>query len=100
MSKITAAPTAASVPFDNSGNGFAATTVQAAVEEAKNSATSLVPEVLVDPVGAVAGQTWVLKAATGGGTPIGLLLALTTAAYQYKLSYKTAAGSIVRTLLS
>ena len=42
MAVITKSPVATSVPFDNSTNGFTADNVQAAIEEAKTSATGRV----------------------------------------------------------
>jgi hypothetical protein len=55
-------------------------------------------EVSSDPVSPSAGDTWILNQAAG--SPIGLLLALTTEASKYYLSYKTASGAVVRTQLS
>jgi hypothetical protein len=87
--------------FNNEANGFVATNIQAAIEEAKatSTGTSLIPEVAIDPSGAVPGQTWVL--AEGAGSPVGLLLTLTQSnALSYKLSYKTASGAVKRTTLT
>jgi hypothetical protein len=93
-------PISTEIPFDNSTNGFTASDVQAAIEEAKisGSGTVVIPEYISDPVSPAANDTWVLKQANG--SPIGLLLALTTNAFSYKLSYKTISGAIVRTTLT
>ena len=63
-----------------------------------NSAGNIIPEYTTDPVSPVAGTTWVLYSVYIG-SPIGLLLSLTHTAYQYQLSYQTAEGAIIRTLL-
>ena len=97
--KVEVTPVAASVPFDNSTNGFSSTDVQAAIEEAKSSSSGLISEVSSDPVSPVPGETWVLRTVSGG-SPIGLLLALTYTTYTFQLSYKTQSGRIVRTTLA
>jgi hypothetical protein len=56
-----------------------------------------IPEVTSDPATPVAGQAWVLK--EGTGTPLGLLLAITTAGVTYFLSYRTYEGTTVRVQL-
>ena len=93
---------AAAITFDNSTNGFAATDVQTAIEEAKSAASSTtIPEYNVDPVSPPTNSAWVLKSIVDSGSPVGLLLALTenTPTTIYELSYKTVSGSVARTEL-
>lgn len=63
-----------------------------------------IPEYSSDPASPVAGDTWVLSGgASVIGSPIGMLLTLTTAVSvptSYQLSYKTASGRIIRTSLT
>jgi len=94
-------PVAKGIPFDNSTNGFTSTEVQAAIEEAKAAAVSgsvVISEYNTDPISPAVNDTWVLR--QSNGSPIGLLLALTTNTSIYKLSYKTISGAIVRTILT
>lgn len=87
-------PVAAQIPFDNSTNGFTATDTQEAIEEAKK-----IPEYASDPVSPTTNEVWVLRTMLADqGSPIGLLLSLTNATVinNYKLSYKTISGTIVR----
>lgn len=55
----------------------------------------VIAEYTADPVSPVAGQVWVLKTMIGG-SPSGLLLALTQSVESYSLSYKTISGKTVR----
>lgn len=57
-----------------------------------------IPEFLTDPISPVAGTTWVLHD-NQIGSPIGLLLTITSPVNTYKLSYKTISGEVVRTPL-
>lgn len=64
-----------------------------------------IPELQADPASPTAEQAWVL--ASGGadtGSPLGLLLCLTSAADvsagPFYFSYRTTAGTTVRTLLT
>lgn len=61
-----------------------------------------IPEVVSDPVSPATNESWVLRTDFFGGSPIGLLLSLTTAAMPstYKLSYKTISGAVVRVSLA
>jgi hypothetical protein len=63
-----------------------------------------IPEVNIDPLTPNAGDTWVLHLGTAiGGSPIGLLLALTQSDDRvggYDLSYRTSEGTTVRTPLT
>lgn len=56
-----------------------------------------IPEYATDPVSPSPTDTWVLR--IPAGSPIGLLLALTQGQNTYQLSYRTAAGTTVRTNL-
>lgn len=56
-----------------------------------------IAQVTTDPSAPSAGDIWVLHGL--GGDPVGLLLALTKTA-QYQLSYRTAEGTTVRTVLN
>lgn len=58
---------------------------------------STISEYTTDPVAPAAGTVWVLS--KPAGSPSGLLLALTQGESSYSLSFKTLAGSIVRTSL-
>lgn len=59
----------------------------------------VIPTLTADPASPVQGETWVRKTATAVGTPIGLLLALTTTLYTRELSiYDT--GAVYRTELT
>lgn len=65
--------------------------------------TTTIPELTSDPTSPGAEEAWVLRSGGSGGTPIGLLLALTMdvgtpATYQF--SYRTTEGTTVRTTLS
>jgi len=62
-----------------------------------------IPEVYIDPVSPIAGQTWVLATDRGAiGTPSGLLLSLThgSSVFGYQFSYRTTEGTTIRTVLS
>jgi hypothetical protein len=59
------------------------------------SGGSNLPEYGSDPVSPANGDTWVLRQGVVG-SPLGMLLALTTAKSTYKLSYKTISGTTVR----
>lgn len=64
-----------------------------------------IPELTSDPSSPSAEEVWVLRSGSlsGGGSPIGLLLALTysgTGSYTYQLSYYTNEGTTIRTTLS
>lgn len=93
---VSSTQVASSVPFDNATNGFTSSDVQSAIVEAENNPK--IPELTADPVSPVPGQTWVLAGQIG--TPVGLLLAITTGAISYRLSYYTSEGTIVRTVLT
>jgi hypothetical protein len=73
------------------------------------SSTIVIPELTADPTSPVAGETWVkrsgglanggvIKAFLGGAFPVSTVASGTPASYE--LSYKTIAGTIVRTTLS
>ena len=64
------------------------------------STSSNIPELAADPVSPAVNDVWVLRTTIANGTPIGLLLALTHTITDYKFSYKTIAGQIVRVKLS
>lgn len=100
--KIKTSQVARSTPFDNSSNGFTATNVQEAIEEASSGSGFSLPQLNSDPVSPTPESAWVLKSTIKApGEAIGLLLALTDAGtYSYKLSYKTLDGVIVRTTLT
>ena len=55
------------------------------------------PELISDPVSPAAYSSWVL---VSGGTPMGLLLALTQGDLKYQFSYRTTEGTTVRATLS
>ena len=58
-----------------------------------------IPQVSTDPVSPAAEDAWVLK--SGGASPIGLLLALTTGVpTSYRFSYRTNEGTTVRVTLA
>ena len=64
-----------------------------------------IPEYTLDPASPNAGDAWVLSSVTGGdGTPVGLLLLITTGtsggSSSYQLSYKNSAGNVIRTVLT
>jgi hypothetical protein len=61
--------------------------------------TNLIPEYTVDPISPQVGFIWI-KSGVKVGEPIGLLLAMTSATPDYKLSYKSSEGFIVRTKLT
>lgn len=68
-------------------------------------ASNEIQELFADPASPDPEEVWVLRSGSmiGGGTPIGLLLALTYAgagAFTYQLSYQTLEGPIVRVTLS
>lgn len=57
----------------------------------------IIKQLDADPSSPKAQDAWVLKTATGGGDPIGLLLTLTNAGTMaYKFSYRTLEGTTVR----
>jgi hypothetical protein len=56
-----------------------------------------IPEYTSDPVSPAINDAWVVTGVYG--TPVGLLLAITDGSPNYKLSYKTISGSIVRVIL-
>lgn len=60
---------------------------------------SMIPQYLVDPVSPAIGDAWVLRTQRIG-IPIGMLLSLTYATDLYQLSYRTAEGITVRTILA
>lgn len=68
--------------------------------------TASIPEYTSDPISPSAEDAWVLRSggAVGGGSPIGMLLALTYAgsggSYTYQFSYYTNEGTIIRNTLS
>lgn len=61
-----------------------------------------IPELANDPVSPATNDAWVLHKQYVIGSPIGLLLSLTNAASSsdYKLSYKTISGAVVRVALT
>lgn len=63
------------------------------------SGNTIILEVLSDPISPVPTEVWILKTQLSG-TPIGLLLSLTYPLDQYQLSYRTANGRTIRTILS
>ena len=91
-----------SIPF--SAATYSSTNLKDAVVEAglkpSSGGSPTIQELTSDPVSPIAGETWVLRQSVG--TPIGLLLSLTTdtGLTTYKLSYKTISGAIVRTSLT
>lgn len=67
----------------------------------------IIRQVDADPTNPKSQDAWVLKTGsggTGGGTPVGLLLALTTpdvgGTTSYQFSYRTIEGTTIRTTLS
>lgn len=64
--------------------------------------SSGIPELANDPVSPSTSEAWVLRTDFYGGSPIGLLLSLTSVSMPstYKLSYKTISGAIVRVALA
>jgi hypothetical protein len=69
---------------------------------ATNPAASGIPQLLADPVSPEPESAWVLQSISApGGSPLGLLLALTTpATYAYQLSYRTLQNTTVRVVLA
>ena len=68
-----------------------------------NLGPTYIPELTADPVSPAPQTAWVLHSPLAiGGSPIGLLLALTTSTIpgDYEFSYKTIEGPIVRVVLS
>jgi hypothetical protein len=64
-----------------------------------------IPEYAIDPTSPSAGDAWVLKSATGGdGTPVGLLLLITTGTFGgsagYQLSYRNNLGNTIRAVMT
>ena len=59
--------------------------------------SSTIPQLNADPVSPAAQSAWVLTTTTTFGTPIGLLLALTSEVnnYSYSLRYRTLEGTTV-----
>jgi hypothetical protein len=102
INKIAVTNVAKSTPFDNSTNGFVATNVQDAIEEATSSSGFNIPELNSDPVSPTPGDTWVLRnVILPAGSPFGLLLALTTPeTFDYRLSYRTLNNTTVRIILT
>lgn len=74
-----------SVQFSNTSSG--------------GSGTASIPEYGVDPVAPVPGDAWVLRVGGVTGSPIGLLLALTSTS-KYCFSYRTLSNTTVRTILA
>ena len=71
------------------------------------SAPFKIPQYSTDPVSPKPNSSWILKTFVGGagsGTPIGLLLALTSAgsggSTTYQLSYRDTEGTTIRSTLS
>lgn len=66
---------------------------------------SYIPELTSDPASPSPEDAWVLRSgsASGGGSPIGLLLSLTTAgtaSYTYELKYRTLENTTVAVTLT
>jgi hypothetical protein len=68
-------------------------------QKASASAALSVPQYATDPVSPSPGDMWIL--ATGDGTPMGLLLAITHGTHtKYQLSYRTGESTTIRVELS